>query len=99
AFSIAQSRRDPVDEAHWRSLAETVVQRSDVGARVRRMEAFYRDDLEALARDVVAEHRLFYGRLDYLHRTLARLIDRRDPIEGRILGELVDSGERRVFRS
>jgi len=98
AFSIAQSRRDPVDEAHWRSLAETVVQRSDVGARVRRMEAFYRDDLAALARDVVAEHRLFYGRLDYVHRTLARLIDRRYPIEERILVELLDYVEHRDLR-
>ncbi len=98
AFSIAQSRRDPVDEAHWRSLAETVVQRSDVGARVRRMEAFYRDDLAALATDVLAEHRLFYGRLDYVHRTLARLVDRRYPIEERILVELLDYVEHRDLR-
>jgi hypothetical protein len=98
AFSIARSRRDPVDEAHWRSVVETVVQRSDVGARVRRMEAFYRDDLAALARDVVAEHRLFYGRLDYVHRSLARLIDRRYPLEERILLELLDYAEGRDLR-
>jgi hypothetical protein len=98
AFSIAQSRRDPVDEAHWRSLAETVVQRSDIAARVRRMEAFYRDDLAALATDVLAQHRLFYGRLDYVHRTLARLVDRRYPIEERILAELLDYVEHRDLR-
>ena len=47
---------------------------------------------------MVAEHRLFYGRLDYVHRTLARLIDRRYPIDERILVELLDYVEHRDLR-
>jgi hypothetical protein len=41
---------------------------------------------------------LFYGRLDYVHRSLARLIDRRYPLEERILLELLDYAEGRDLR-
>ncbi|HUQ78016.1 MAG TPA: adenylate/guanylate cyclase domain-containing protein [Patescibacteria group bacterium] len=90
AFAIARARRDPVDEQRWRSVAETIIGRSDPLTRIRRMEAFYHDDLDALADTVVRDHRVFVGRLDYVHRALARLVDCRYPIAEGVLMELLE---------
>jgi hypothetical protein len=90
AFSIARARRDPVEEQRWRTVAETIIGRSDPRGRIRRMEAFCRDDLPALAETVVRDHRAFAGRLDYVHRALARLVDRRHPIAEDVLTELLE---------
>jgi class 3 adenylate cyclase len=90
AFSIARARRDPVDEEHWRRVVETIIQRNSPTSRTRRMEAFYRDDLPALVTTVVRDHRIFYGRLDYVHRALARLVDRRYPVEEEVLTQLLN---------
>jgi hypothetical protein len=90
AFSISRARRDPVDEEHWRGVAETIIQRNGPTSRNRRMEAFYRDDLPALHETVVRHHRIFSGRLDYVHRALARLVDRRHLVEEEVLTELLD---------
>jgi len=54
------------------------------------MEAFYRDDLPALVETVVRSHRTFIGRLDYVHRALARLVDVRHPVEEQVLMQLLD---------
>jgi hypothetical protein len=54
------------------------------------MEAFYRDDLDALVRNVIVQHQAFSGRLDYVHRSLARLVDRRHPIDEAVLTELLE---------
>ena len=62
------------------------------------MTAFLGDDLEALARNVVAEHRTFYARLDYVHRSLARLVDRRYPIDESVLTELLAYAAERKLR-
>ncbi|HEY8633296.1 MAG TPA: hypothetical protein VIL50_09085, partial [Candidatus Limnocylindrales bacterium] len=98
AFSIARARRDPVDAERWRSLAETLIQRGGPGNRAHRMTAFLGDDLEALARNVVAEHRTFYGRLDYVHRSLARLVDLRYSIDESVLTELLAYAAERKLR-
>jgi hypothetical protein len=98
AFSIARARRDPVDEDHWRGLAETIIQRNGPLSRTRRMEAFCRDDLPALASTVVRDHRTFFGRLDYVHRALARLVDRRYPVDEDVLTQLLDYASVRDLR-
>jgi class 3 adenylate cyclase len=98
AFSIARARRDPVDAERWRSLAETLIQRGGHGNRAHRMAAFCADDLHALATNVVAEHRTFYGRLDHVHRSLARLVDRRYPIDESVLTELLAYAAERKLR-
>ena len=46
------------------------------------------DDLEALARDVVADFRVFAGRQDYVHLTLGYLSDHRQPVEVAVLDDM-----------
>ncbi|GAC1664295.1 MAG: hypothetical protein NVS9B8_04480 [Candidatus Limnocylindrales bacterium] len=90
AFSIARARRDTVDEGRWRSVAATIIGRSDPLARIRRMEAFVHDDLATLVETVVRDHRAFVGRPDYVHRALARVADCRYPIPADVLTELLE---------
>jgi hypothetical protein len=90
AFTVARGRGDPVGAGHWRDLILAIEERSDAEIRTRRLIAYVNDDLDALAREVVAEFRVFAGRLDYVYLTLGLLADRRHKMESAVLDDLVE---------
>jgi class 3 adenylate cyclase len=98
AFSIAEARHDPVDEAHWRTVADTILQRVGPSTRVHRMAALYRNDLDALVTGVIAQPKTFFGRLDYVHISLARVVDQRHAVPEEILTSLAEYGAGRELR-
>ena len=98
AFSIAEARHDPVDEAHWRTVAETILQRVGPSTRVHRMAALYRNDLDALVTGVIAQPKAFFGRLDYVHISLARVVDQRHAVPEVFLTSLAEYGAGRELR-
>ena len=98
AFTIAEARHEAVDEAHWRTVSDTIVQRADPTTRVHRMGALYRNDLEALVTDVIAESKTFFGRLDYVHIALARVVDHRHAVSEELLTTLAQYAAGRELR-
>ena len=89
AFTIAQSRDDVVGADHWRDIVTRIEERSDAEIRTRRLFAYINNDLEGLARDVVAEFGIFAGRQDYVHLALGYLSDHRHPVEVAVLDDLL----------
>ena len=98
AFSIAEARHDAVDEAHWRTVGETILQRVDPSSRVQRIGALYRNDLEGLVTGVIAQPKAFSGRLDYVHIALARVVDQRHAIPEEMLTTLAEYGAGRQLQ-
>ena len=98
ALAIARGRGDTVGVAHWRELVARIDQGSDAQIRTRRLFAYANEDLAALASDVVAEFRLFAGRLDYLYLTMGLLADRRHPAPEAALDELITYVDARGLR-
>jgi len=98
AFTIARGRGDPVGADHWREVVASIDERSDAQIRTRRLFAYANDDLDALARDVVADFRIFAGRLDYVYLALGLLADRRHPVAEPALDELVTYVDARKLR-
>jgi class 3 adenylate cyclase len=98
AFAIARGRGDPVGADHWRELIQRIDERSDAGIRTRRVFAYASDDLNALARDVVEEFRVFAGRLDYVYLSLGQLADRRHGVAEAALDELIRYVDERGLR-
>jgi class 3 adenylate cyclase/tetratricopeptide (TPR) repeat protein len=99
ALTIARGRGDAVAAAHWREVIDRILERSDPGIRPTRLSAYAIEDLDALARSVVEEYRVFDGRMDYVHTCLGLLADRRHPLENRpVLDEMIEYLERRGLR-
>ncbi len=89
ALSICEARRDAVGSDRWRSNAETILGRTSSASRIQRLRAFIRNDFAELSERVIADHRAFFGRLDYVHRAIERVVDRRFPIPEPVLRELL----------
>jgi class 3 adenylate cyclase len=98
AYTIARGRGDPVGADHWRELVARIDERSDAQIRTRRLFAYANDDLDALARDIVADFRIFAGRFDYVYLTLALLANRRHPVPGAALDEVITYVEGRGLK-
>ena len=90
AFAIARARADPVGADHWRDAIIRIEERSDAVIRTRRLIAYVHDDLDSVARDIVAEFRVFAGRLDYVYLALALVADRRHPMDATVLDSLIE---------
>ena len=95
ALTIARGRDDAVGADHWGGLVIRIEERSDAEVRTRRLMAYVTDDLDALARDVVVDFRVFAGRLDYVHLSLGLLADRRHPTDEAALGALIEYADER----
>jgi len=89
ALATARGLADPDAAAHLESLTRTLLDRSDPDARNQRFRAYLDLDLPALERGVLGEHRLFAGRLDYLHLAASLLADRRHPADAAGLDRVV----------
>jgi class 3 adenylate cyclase len=98
AYTIARSREDAVGADRWRGLVARIDQRSDAEIRTRRLIAYVNGDLEALARNVVGEFRVFAGRQDYVHLALGYLADHRQPVDVAVLDDLIDYVDGRELR-
>jgi class 3 adenylate cyclase len=82
AFAIAEARRDPVGMDRWRTDVETILARVDPTSRVRPLAtAYLGKDLAQLAQAGVADFLRYTSRTDYCHLALARIADRRHPVE------------------
>jgi class 3 adenylate cyclase len=89
AFQVARGRGDVVGAERWRNAVLRIEERSDAEVRTRRLLPFVNDDLGAIARDVIAEFRVFAGRFDYIHLSAGLLADRRHPVPAAVLDDLV----------
>ncbi len=98
AFTIARGRGDPVGADRWRGVVIRIEDGSDAEVRTRRLIPYVNDDLEALARDVIGEFRVFAGRQDYVHLTLGFLADHRQPVEVAVLDDLLAYTDERELR-
>ncbi len=98
AYTIARSRDDAVGADRWRGVVARIDERSDAEIRTRRLMAYVNGDLEALARTVVAEFRVFAGRQDYVHLALGFLADQRQPVDVAVLDDLVTYADDRELR-
>jgi len=98
AFAIARGRGDGLGVGHWRELIERIDERSDPGIRTRRLLAYANEDLDALARDVVEDYRIFAARQDYTYQALGLLADRRHPVAAAALDEVIAYMELRDLR-
>jgi class 3 adenylate cyclase len=98
AYTIARSRDDAVGADRWRGVVARIDERSDAEIRTRRLMAYVHGDLDALARDVVAEFRIFAGRQDYVHLALGYLADHRQPVDIAVLDDLSAYADDRELR-
>lgn len=98
AYTIARGRDDDVGADRWRGVVTRIEERSDAEIRTRRLFAYINNDLEALARDVISEFRIFAGRQDYVHLTLGYLSDHRHPVDVAVLDDLVAYVDERELR-
>jgi hypothetical protein len=90
ALAIARGRGDSIGADRWQGVITRIQERSDAAIRTRRLMAYVDDDLPALAREVVADFRVFSGRQDYVHLALGLLADRRHPVETAVLDDLLE---------
>ncbi|HEY8239253.1 MAG TPA: adenylate/guanylate cyclase domain-containing protein [Candidatus Limnocylindrales bacterium] len=98
ALAVARGRDDAVGAAHWAGLVSRIEDGSDAEVRTRRLMTYVTEDLDALARDVIAPFRVFAGRFDYVHLTLALLADRRHPVDAAVLDDLIAYVDERGLR-
>ncbi|MBI2780824.1 MAG: AAA family ATPase [Chloroflexi bacterium] len=89
AFLISSSRGDAVGMDRWREHANRIFDASDPGIRTHALRSLVQGDPAKLANDVIGNFRRFTGRVDYLALTLWFLGDRRQPVPGEVLDDLV----------
>jgi class 3 adenylate cyclase len=97
AFTIARSRGDTVGAEHWRELVLRVFEESDPGIRNHRLRAYIDGDFDRLASTVIAEFRIFTGRLDYVALSVSLLGDRRHSTPVAALDDLVEYASERAL--
>ena len=98
AFTIARGRGDHVGAERWRELLARIDERSDAEIRTRRLFSYVNDDLARLAHDVIDEFRIFAGRLDYVYLAAGLLADRRQPVDGAAVDDLIKYADGRGLR-
>src|SRR5258708_11562487 len=90
AFTISRNRGDTVGAEHWRELVLRVFEGSDPGIRNQRLRAYVDGDLDRLVSTVIANFRIFSGRVDYVALSAGLLGDHRHPVPVAIPDDLVD---------
>ena len=97
-LDVARARRDEIAIERWSAIIEDIVGQFEESHPTRRLRAFVRPDLPALAADVAAHADFYIERLHHVERAFAACADRGEPIVSEAVDEVAGLAARRGAR-